>query len=89
MKSKSARHMLLILALLLTQAASAAPPARAVEVNNPSAVAHRQHGGHVGIPYNRACRRRCERDYNRCVRRGRNRTACRRQLRNCLRRCPQ
>jgi hypothetical protein len=45
--------------------------------------------GRIGIPYNTACRNRCNRDYRRCVRRGGSNSACRRQLRRCLQRCPQ
>jgi hypothetical protein len=45
-------------------------------------------GARVGIP-NSACRRRCQRQYRLCLRGGKKAAACRRQLSNCLRRCPQ
>ena len=43
----------------------------------------------MGIPYNQKCRRRCTNSYRRCLRSGKNAVACRKQYRNCLRRCPQ
>jgi hypothetical protein len=44
--------------------------------------------GNVGIPSS-ACRRRCNRNYRRCIRGWANSRRCRIQLRNCLRQCPQ
>jgi hypothetical protein len=45
--------------------------------------------GRVGIPYNKACRNRCDRAYRRCLRSGKGRATCRRRHAACLQRCPQ
>jgi hypothetical protein len=76
--------------LMLSAQLSAAPStARAAQANASDAMSAAQsHDQHVGIPDSR-CRRRCNSDYRRCLRRGKNRRACARQLRNCQRRCPQ
>lgn len=96
MKFKRTRLSLFVIMLMLSAQLSAAPPtARAARnTDTPKTVGqtnhdqHGQHGQHMGIPDSR-CRRRCTSEYRRCIRRGKNRKACARQLRNCQRRCPQ
>ena len=78
---------LLVALALFAQLALAAAATPATQNTNSSMPAD-MHKTHVGIPYNRKCRARCDRAYRRCVR-GKNVRSCRRQLRNCLRRCPQ
>ena len=87
MKNRHTRLSLLIVVLAVTaQLSIFSTPAQAQGLNfQPAAVAHTQ----MGIPYNRRCRRRCERAYRWCVRSGKNVRSCRVRLRNCLRRCPQ
>jgi hypothetical protein len=80
------KPLLLALALLAQLALAAAAPA-AQRNTNTSGRDDAQNMS-AGIPYNRRCRARCDRAYRRCVR-GKNGRSCRRQLRNCLRRCPQ
>jgi hypothetical protein len=80
------KPLLVALALLAQLAlAAAAPPA---PQNTNSTTSADKQNTNVGIPYNRKCRSRCDRAYRLCVR-GKNVRSCRRQLRNCLRRCPQ
>jgi hypothetical protein len=89
---KRTRLSLLVAMLMLSAQLSAAPPAARAARNADSFTAvqedHGQHGQHMGIPDSR-CRRRCNTEYRRCLRRSKNRRACARQLRNCQRRCPQ
>ena len=83
MLGKHLRLPLLALTLMLSAHGAAAAGGAARRSPGASAAAVPQR---VGIPYNRACRRRCERQYRRCRM---SRAACRRQLRRCLRACPQ
>jgi hypothetical protein len=78
---------LLVALALFAQLALAAAATPAPKNTNSSTTADPQNTN-MGIPYNRRCRTRCDRAYRRCLR-GKNVRSCRRQLRNCLRRCPQ
>jgi hypothetical protein len=82
MRRKQARFALIVLVLALTAHLSPVH-ARAQGRDLKPAAAQ------IGIPYNRACLRRCRRAYRRCLRRGVNSRACYVRLRNCLRHCPQ
>jgi hypothetical protein len=98
---QSIRKRLAVLAVLLTLAAGlmlAAGLTRAQQEDThhptPPPATYNENGnendrGRVGIPYNRACQRRCNQRYRVCLRSGQKANACRQQLRNCLRRCPQ
>ena len=86
MKSKRTTIQFCILVLALTAQLSFISPSATAQNTNSSTT---MQNDNTGIPYNRACRRRCDNSYRRCIRSGKNRTACRKQLRNCLRRCPQ
>lgn len=76
-----------ILVLALTAQLSFISPSATAQNSNSSTTMTQNHN--MGIPYNRACSRRCSRSYRACLRSSRNATACRKQYRNCLRRCPQ
>ena len=81
----------LTLMLTLASQLSSARPQQDNHNVTPPPVTYNQNGnhdGHIGIPYNTACRNRCNRNYRRCLRRA-GKPACRKQLRSCLRRCPQ
>ncbi|HEU4595696.1 MAG TPA: hypothetical protein VFS10_11195 [Pyrinomonadaceae bacterium] len=99
MKFKRTRLSLFVIMLMLSAQLSAAPPTAraarntdtpktAAQANHGQHGQHDQHDQHMGIPDSR-CRRRCSNTYRQCIRRGKNRKACARQLRNCQRRCPQ
>ncbi|HEY0077161.1 MAG TPA: hypothetical protein VGB73_00835 [Pyrinomonadaceae bacterium] len=94
MKSRKTRRSGLIVALALAAQLLFVSTLQAGFVQNTNSTTTTttttttQTNENVGIPGS-ACRRRCNVAYRRCVRSGKNPTACRRQLRNCLRRCPQ
>jgi hypothetical protein len=83
------KPLLVALALFAQLALATAAATPAPQNTNSSSTTADKQNTNVGIPYNRKCRVRCERAYRSCVHGGKNATACRRQLRNCLRRCPQ
>lgn len=76
-----------ILVLALTAQLSFISPSAGAQCSNSSTTMTQNEN--VGIPHNPACRRRCAESYRRCLRSDKNPTACRKQYRNCLRRCPQ
>ena len=78
---------LLLAPALIAQLALAAAASPAPQNTNSTTSADKQNTN-VGIPHSRKCRSGCDRAYRLCVR-GKNVRSCRRQLRNCLRRCPQ
>ena len=87
MKPTRTRLALLVFMLAFAvQLSFVLPTARAAQNTNSSTTMSGDH--HMGIPDSR-CRRRCNSAYRLCLRRGKNRRACARQLRNCQRRCPQ
>ena len=86
MKSKRTIQFCILVLALTAQLSFISPSAGAQNTNSSTTM---MQNDNMGIPYNRACRRRCDNSYRRCVRSGKNRNACRKQLRNCLRRCPQ
>ena len=94
MKSRKTRYSGLIVALALAAQLLfvSTPQAGFVQTTNSTTTTTTttttETNRNMGIPGS-ACRRRCDVAYRRCLRSGRNRRACQRQLRNCQRRCPQ
>ena len=86
MNSKHPHVRLLILALALAAQFALFAPATAAGQNDNAPPTDQNRN--VGIPSS-PCRRRCQNNYRRCLRRGNRPAYCRRQLNLCLRRCPQ
>ncbi len=89
MKTKRALVSMFIVALALAaQLSFITPVTQARQNTNSSTTMEGSQNGNVGIPTS-TCRRKCLRTYRQCLIGGKNKTACRAHLRNCLRRCPQ
>jgi hypothetical protein len=86
MKRKHTSIMFFIAILALTAQLSFISPTASAQNTNSSTT---MQNGNMGIPYNRGCRRRCDKAYRRCLRSSKNPRACRVHYRNCLRRCAQ
>lgn len=88
MKPTRTRLALLVFMLAFAvQLAFILPTARAAQNTNSSTTMSENQN--MGSPISSRCRRRCTNAYRMCLHHGKNRKACLRQYRNCLRRCPQ